>query len=142
MTELDLNGKNLTPADIVNLPYFYNLEVLKLDDNSIPGTDVFAKIPKLNALWLDGNGITNISFLTNCKNLKVLTLNHNQISSVEPFESMMQLEKIYIVDNNISDISPLYKLTNLVELDIKENEISRQEMDELSAALPNNPKIW
>ena len=27
-------------------------------------------------------------------------------------------------------------------LDIKENEISRQEMEELSVALPNNPKIW
>lgn len=141
LTELDLNGKNLTPADISSLPYFYNLEVLKLDDNSIPSSDVFSKLPKLHTLWLDNNGVTDISFLKGCSNLKVVTLNDNQIKSVEPFESMVQLEKIYIVDNDIEDLTPLYKLTNLTELDIRENRFSSQELKALSDVLSQRTNI-
>lgn len=142
LTELDLSDRNLTSADIVNLPYFYNLEVLKLDSNSISGTDVFSKIPKLNTLWLDKNGITNISFLMGCKNLKVLTLNHNQISDASPFENMTQLEKLILKDNKIDDVSPFYRLTNLKELNLKDNEISNHDLNELSDALSTQTKVF
>jgi len=141
LTELDLSGKNLNPTDIGNLPYFYNLEVLKLDDNAIPASDVFSKLPKLNTLWLDNNGITDISFLMGCGNLKTITLNHNNIKNVEPFEEMKQLEGIYIIDNEIEDLTPFYTLINLTDLDIRENKFSSQELEKLSNALTPKTKI-
>lgn len=120
---LDLCDKDLIPPDITDLPYMYNLEVLKLDNNSISGTDVFGKLPKLKELWLDNNGINTLSFLNNCKNIETLTLNKNNISDLTPLSNLTKLKNLYIRYNNISDLSPLESLNNLEEVEYVGNKV-------------------
>lgn len=137
LTELDLSGKGLTPADIVDIPYMYNLETLKLDDNNIPGTDIFGKLPKLRVLWLDGNGITSPHFLMSCENLEILTLNHNKISDLSPLSKMISIKGLYLKDNNISDLKAIDSLVNLEAVDFGKNNLTDQEIREWAESMPN-----
>lgn len=137
LTELDLSGKNLTPADITNIPYMYNLETLKLDDNNISGTDIFSKLPKLRVLWLDGNGITSLHFLMSCENLETLTLNHNNISDLSPLSKMTSIKGLYLKDNNISDLKAINSLVNLETVDFRENNLTDQEIRDWAKSMPN-----
>lgn len=137
ITELDLTGKGLAIADIENILYMYNLETLKLDDNNIPRTDVFGKLPKLRVLWLDGNGITSLQFLGNCKNLEVLTLNHNQIYDLSPISKLTSLKELYLIGNDISDLSTINSLVNLEIVDFSQNNLSSQEIIKWTESMPN-----
>lgn len=137
LTELDLSGKGLTPADITNIPYMYNLETLKLDDNNIPGTDIFGKLPKLRVLWLDGNGITSPYFLMSCENLEILTLNHNKISDLSPLSKITSIKELYLIDNNISDLKAIDSLVNLEIVDFSKNNLTDQEIREWAESMPN-----
>lgn len=137
LIELDLSGKELTPTDIINIPYMYNLETLKLDDNNIPGTDIFNKLPKLRVLWLDGNGITSLHFLMNCENLETLTLNHNKISDLSPLSKMTSIKRLYLKDNNISDLKAIDSLVNLEVVDFRKNNLTDQEIKDWAKSMPN-----
>ena len=104
-------------------------------DNSVINelTQVYA----LNTLSLSGNHLTDLSGLSVLGGLTSLNLSGNSISDLSPLTALTGLRTLYLDNNPVTDLSPLYYLQSLTSLSIKGIEITREELQALSAALPN-----
>jgi len=89
-----------------------------LDDSSIKK---FGTLIWLSELNLDGNMISDLSFLKNMSILKSLSLANNMIKDVSVFESLTNLKKLNLSNNLISEIEALSSLTSLRSLDLSYN---------------------
>ncbi len=124
LTELDLQKQNLNDADIEQLKYMTNLEVLWLNNNNISNIEPLSGLVNLTELHLGYNQIVDISPLKNLRNMKVLGLKYNKISDITELGNLTNLVQLSFNSNNVSDISALQYLTNLERLWIFDNQIS------------------
>ncbi|HHW00880.1 MAG TPA: leucine-rich repeat domain-containing protein [Clostridiaceae bacterium] len=101
VTELDLSIEPGTPLprikDISSLKYFKNLTVLKLawsfDDKAEVDISPLAGMTKLIALYINSNGITDISALSGMtEGLCRLYLDENQITDITPIAGMKKAD--------------------------------------------------
>lgn len=109
-------------------------------DNLHLGNDVLEEVARLyalNNLSLAGNYISDISPLSVLGGLTTLNLNNNAIRSLAPLSLLTSLRTLYLDNNPVSDFTPLYALTSLTTLSIKGVSISDNDLQSLSAALPN-----
>ena len=123
LTELILEQKNLTDADIASLRYMVNLEGLGLYSNRISDLSPLSGLTNLEALNLAGNRINDLSPLSNLVNLRWLHLGENQISDLSPLSNLTNLWSLGLGGNRISDLRPLSNLTNLEMLFLWGNRI-------------------
>ena len=82
------------------------------------------KLTGLQALYLNDNQISDISFLEKLTGLQNLHLSANQISDISFLEKLTGLQNLHFSANQISDYSFLEKLTGLRSLDLSANQIS------------------
>ena len=75
-------------------------------------------------LLLPGEGITDISALSEFTDLKILDLSSNQISDLSPLMKLSKLERLNIAGNMVSDLRPLMGLPLLWSLNVSENQIT------------------
>ena len=111
-TELDLSGKNLTDADLVNLEQMENLVSLNLKENSqISDLTPLAGLTKLESLTLPSpSAISDLSPLSGLTSLRKLRMMTGGQGESTPFTM-------------IKDFSPLSGLTNLTELTLVVTEL-------------------
>ena len=119
----------------------------------------FRHCPRLKALDVGHNAVTDISFLEDLPKLQILILADNQISDLEPLRYQNELVYLELIHNDITDISPLADLTELIDLHIGNchitdftplygltkldrlwlggNDITEEQLKELQEHLPN-----
>ncbi|MCL2409685.1 MAG: leucine-rich repeat domain-containing protein [Oscillospiraceae bacterium] len=124
MTELDLNGMDLSNEEIVTLRYMVNLTSLLLAGNYISDLSPLAGLTNLTFLSLFENEISDLTPLTGLTNLATLMLDANQISDLTPLAGLYNLMFLGLESNQISDISPLAGLTNLAMMGLSDNSIN------------------
>lgn len=112
---LVLDGLDLKEADLELLIQFKELDNLSLAENSLK----------------------DLSGLTALKGLVTLNLSGNSVSDISPLAELSGLRSLYLDNNPIRDLAPLLKLENLTNLSIRGIDISQEQLDRLSAALPN-----
>jgi len=81
-------------------------------------------LTNLGGLGLGGNGISDISILSNLSSLTTLsglTLPGNNISDISVLSGLTSVRNLDLYKNKISDISPLSGLTNLERLKLTQN---------------------
>lgn len=120
LTTLDVKDNKLTSLDFVS--ELTELVYLCADNNAVGNRlSPMEKLEKLQVLYLDSNGISDITSVSGSYGLRELTLNQNSITDISPLSSLADLESLYIGGNSISDISPLAELTGMKKLDISQN---------------------
>jgi hypothetical protein len=109
---------------IEGIQYFTELEILYLDGNKISDISYLSGLANLITVSLGSNQISDISSLSGLANLITVSLNSNQISDISSLSGLANLIHLRLYSNQISDISSLSGLTNLTYLLLSGNQIS------------------
>lgn len=78
-----------------------------------------ADMLRLEGLWANGVGISDLAGLEYAKNLRYLSIRFGSVSDISPIGALTGMTNIELGGNPISDISPLGGLTNLRYLDLE-----------------------
>ncbi|MBR2240190.1 MAG: leucine-rich repeat domain-containing protein [Clostridia bacterium] len=76
----------------------------------------------LEAIDLQGKGITNLTGLSSFTNLKILNLAHNKITDLTKLSSLTNLERLDLTNNQVTDLNGIEKLTKLKHLNLNHNK--------------------
>ena len=141
VTNLDLNGNQLSGTIPTQLGTLANLEGLLLTRNQLTGTipAELASLTRSEILALGGNQLTGTipTWLGNLANLEELHLWENELTGTIPSElgSLSNLELLSLSSNQLTGGIPseLGSLSNLVELSLWGNELT----GEIPAGLGN-----
>lgn len=75
------------------------------DDVALDGhTDFLANFPGLEQLYLDGNQLTNIQFVTSLKNLTHLGINNNYVTDLSPLNQVESLKYLDVRQNPVGSV--------------------------------------
>ena len=80
--------------------------------------------PKLTGLIIDGNDVTDISFVNGLPELKVLEMYETGLASIEGIDTLEHLEDLTISGCEISDLSNLTEMKSLRRLNFYYNNIT------------------
>ena len=123
MRELNLGGNaGITHLEVLNT--LTNLEALALDSDGLSNLTFVAFMPRLNYLNLANNALQDIGLLAGETNLLNLDLGANQITNAAPLASCTRLEWLNLAANQITDLSFASGLTDLSFLDVNNNPFS------------------
>lgn len=120
---LDLSCNAISETDVFNtLP---NLREVYLAHNKLKEMTLSSTNSTISKLGLRGNQLTDssVSALAKLERMHQLDLDGNQISDVSFVKGMPRLALFRIVGNRVSDISPLYDRSGLVQLVADSNAI-------------------
>lgn len=130
LTALDIGGmahlKNLYAshgeiADVTSLPS--GLEELYLDGNNLEDLDFLTGLPLLRVLYLGNSQISDLAPVSGRSGLEVLQISGNVISDLSPLSTLTNLQELYASENDIADMAPLVGLSQLRVLDLWGNQI-------------------
>lgn len=79
---------------------------------------VFQEEPAMRSLALVGNGIEDLSFLTNETSLVSLHLDQNSINDLTALTQLEKLQNLSLASNPIAALTPLANLSSLKELNL------------------------
>ena len=105
---------DLRPLEnLTSLTHLYIWRTPPKDPASVRVLDIrpLAKLTNLEALSLEGNGITDITLLSDMKKLTKLILTDNRIEDFSPLAGLTNLSTLNIRNNPGTDFSPLAALT-------------------------------
>jgi internalin A len=111
-------------SSLYGLEHATNLEAIYLSGVGIIDLSPLANLTQLTSLHIDHNGLSSLSPLEGLTSLTQLWASNNQISDLAPLSSLTSLSFLDLGDNGISDISPLSSLTDLDNLSLYDNEIT------------------
>ncbi|MBL4663581.1 MAG: leucine-rich repeat domain-containing protein [Flavobacteriaceae bacterium] len=109
-----IEEERLNPTDEL---YLTDLELIEIPVE-------VSNLRNLEALYLNGNQITEIKNLEQLKNLQILHLGNNQISEIKNLEQLKELLRLRLDSNQISEIKNLEQLKELQILHLGNNQIS------------------
>ena len=123
------NGKRETDplGEIANLP---KLAALHLYDNRISQLNLLTELPELHTLLLSGNLIESVLPLSKLESLKILALGNNRIHTLDGLGELAKLERLNLSENQICDLRILRDLKKLTQLDLNSNLLT--DLTELS----------
>ncbi|KAL0224641.1 hypothetical protein RCL1_002553 [Eukaryota sp. TZLM3-RCL] len=135
---VDLDFSNYD--DIVDLSLYSHcsrLKSLNLSHKRVENISEISKFTNLETLdlsnvTLDGNRITDISFLSSCFKLKSLTLDDSDIIDLSPLSLLVELESLSLKNATVFDLWPLKYLRKLSTLDVRETLLPREHQRELT----------
>ncbi|KDN58849.1 CotH kinase family protein [Exiguobacterium sp. AB2] len=142
VTALDLSGYQLT--DLTGLEHFQSLETLDLSGNRLTDVSELANLPHLKVvdlsfnrltdvpelpdtletLNLEGNDVSDLSFLPASETLTTLNMRDNDVTSLEALEQTPNVTHLNVRGNAIESIGPLQGLTGLVNVNLRDNRIA------------------
>ena len=129
VTSLSFRGRSLTSLHALHVDDFQGLVNLARLDLSGAITDLaplagLVGFASLSELYLDGNGVADLSPLANLTQIEILDLNFNAIADLAPLIGLRRLRVFSARGNEIEDLAPLASLTSLNHLDLTDNSIS------------------
>jgi len=91
----------------------------------------------IKELFLMGENVSNIKYITNLTNLELLDLSFTYVDNVEHLLGCKNLRKLNISGTLIKDITPLKNLSKLGSLSMWNLWLDREQINELKKNLPN-----
>ena len=110
-------------GDLTGLEHAIGLDTLYLQHNGISDISALSGLTNLRTLNLGGysNRISDISALSGLTNLERLVVGSPNISDISALSGLTSLKELRLLHTNISDISALSGLTSLKELNLGSN---------------------
>lgn len=140
LKELAISHSGLRSSDIKKIDKLEDLEVLKLEWNTLKEIASITSLVELKALDLSTNRIENIEGLEKLNKLRTLDLANNSLKDVTALSKLKNLEKLYLQGNKIEAVSPLVKNEGLKKgdlINVKNNFLDlsagSQAMEDISA---------
>ncbi len=120
LTAVELDTSSVTNlAPLQTLP---SLSYLRLySDPEVDLSPLRAGFSNLTSLDVTGDGVADISFLTNLSSLLFLKLDDNRITDLSPVRGLTELQSLYVQQDLVTNLAPLAALTNLGSLDVRLN---------------------
>lgn len=114
--------------DLHQLKYLGKMNNLFANGDGISDLGNLSGLTNLTTLYLADNSISDLSSLSGLSDLQTLNMNNNGIADVSNLSGLTLLTTLYLDHNQISDLSglistPTVELTNLKELDLNDNRI-------------------
>lgn len=122
LRDLMLNGNpvsDLTPLRKLKT----NLALLSLNYTSVKDFTVLKEL-NLKGLAIEGNELSEISFLGDLTSLQGLNISHNQISNLQILNSLPYLDSLMAGYNQINDFRPLSFMHGLIYLNLSGSKMS------------------
>ena len=141
LTELDLSGKQLADADLVNLSQMSNLKFLDLRDNPITDLSPLAGLTGLEDLSVTSDQINDLSPLAGLVNLETLRLAGDEsgigkFTDLTPLAGLTNLKTLHLPANGPTSLDGLEGMTQLTDLALisgsSSNIVTVQNIDALA----------
>jgi internalin A len=114
--------KPIADLTVVDLLMLTNLFV---DNADVTSFAAWPSVSNLRELFLYGNVITNLSFVTNLVHLRTLVLRNTLVSDLLPIGTLSGLVDLEVAGNSLAGMDGmLTTLTNLVSLSLMDNIVS------------------
>ncbi|KAL0217194.1 hypothetical protein RCL1_007677 [Eukaryota sp. TZLM3-RCL] len=126
---LDLSKVSLRFIDIALYINHLNLKSFCLASSRIANIQLLSVFKYLETLDLtrvvfendnDGEGLTDLHFLSNCTSIRSLTLDNCKLVDLGPLSLLLELVTLSLRGTYVFDLSPLKFLTKLSTLDVRE----------------------
>ena len=111
--------------------------ILSLAARDLTDITALSELTAPESITLSDNRISDLRPLAAKITLTYLHLSNNDISDVSPLSGLSALRSLYLDGNPIEDLTPLYSLRSLTTLSLREMELTKNQLSDLSAALPN-----
>ena len=123
LTDLDIGSKGI--ANLRGLEYAVNLRSLSLAGNTVESLSPVAGLQLLATLDASGNGISDVSSLTEASlpGLKALFLAANDLADISALRHLQGLTDLALDGNEIVDVTALTSLAALQRLWLNDNAI-------------------
>lgn len=125
---LNMGEKGTQVEDLMPLRNLKELQRLEIPNSNIKNIEFITRLPKLTALNLKGNQITDLTYFPYMYPLYQLSLDYqgpDYIRDITPLQYMNNsLQGLSLQGNKITDISPLANLKSLKYLSIRDNRIT------------------
>lgn len=116
-----LTDEQLKSVDFAKI----DLETLDLSNNSLTDLSVLTELAdNLCNLNFDGNGVTDITFLSDLTELTVLSAANNGIEDVSALASLTGITGLYLDGNNLQSLDFLSSYQNLENLSVNNTGLS------------------
>ena len=102
---LNLDGKNITDAQLIEITALYALDSLSLRDNQITEVETIATLGGLDELDLSGNQISNVNALEAIRGLRSLNLSGNPVNECSALEGLSNLSSLNLTGTGVSEES-------------------------------------
>lgn len=140
-TELNLNHKDINDITLrmlaPKLKQLTNLTNLYLAGNGLSDITPLSELNSLKVLFLGDNFIDDLTPLSGLTSLVSLDIHSNSIRDITPLSGLTDMLYLVLDDNYIDDLSPLSELTQLILLSLYDNQISDSDKEQLKAMLPD-----
>ncbi len=130
----------LTSADLLNVsrltavetdltgfagwPWLTNLTSLYLEGETINDLDFLTNLTRLESLVIANTAVTDFSPVGSLTDLTALTLSGGTISNLSFLATCTRLSSLNLSQTRVTDLSPLIVLTNLVSVDAARNSVT------------------
>lgn len=81
------------------------------------------RLANLESLGIENNGITDISFISECKDLWYLTINNDKIKDISVVKKLPLLSTLHLENTDVEDISVFGECSELFVLKLVNNKI-------------------
>lgn len=132
LSRLDLSYMNITEIPRDMWPYFQYIKNLNLEGNSISDLSFLSSLPVLCHLNIRNNHIAILNHFDNCIALESLLADNNLISEISDFSRLTRIEEISLSNNRIENASSLFALPSVRSINLSKNKITELLFD------PNN----
>lgn len=112
-----------------------DLDMLVVRDAKQCDLEILSSFPKLVVLQLLGEGVEDISLLSDLTSVEQLGLQDLHANSLQPL-AKLELESLIIFDSQIKDFSAIKQISSLKLIIFKDTPIKSETVAELKAALP------
>lgn len=137
MTELRLDGLNITDASLAGVSGATGLTKLSLNSNpALTDISALSGMHALTQLTMQGNAITSLAPLADATEMTILGASNNAITSVAPLARLTKMDALTLSNNQITDLSGLEDMSVLTQLWVNENPL-----DGRISALANKPLL-
>ncbi len=130
-------NSQLTDADTAAFRYCTDLVYLDLDGNRISDLSFLQYLPKLRLLCVGNNKITDISSIGSLSELEYLEIFINHISELNPLTGLPKLTSLNCSRTAVTDVTLLLAMKQLKMLWIMNNKLEKEDVDKLTESLPD-----
>ncbi|MPM71771.1 hypothetical protein SDC9_118742 [bioreactor metagenome] len=130
-------NSELVDADLTAFQYCNDLVYLDLDGNKITDLSFLKNLPKLRLLSLGNNKITDISAISSLTDLEFLEIFINYITDLNPLVGLPKLTSLNCSRIAVADITPLLGMKQLKKLWVMNNKLDKETVAKLTEALPD-----
>lgn len=130
-------NSQLTDEDTAAFRYCTDLVYLDLDGNRISDLSFLQYLPKLRLLSVGNNKVKDISAIGSLSELEYLEIFINYISELNPLMGLPKLTSLNCSRTAVTDVTTLLAMKQLKMLWIMNNKLEKEDVDKLTEALPD-----